>query len=402
MLHIIGVGPEVKDWIPPRTYEIVNQCDVLIGNAKVRNIFAESIEGKYYLSSNELQTMQLIKNHLHLSENIGVIVRGDPGFYNILSIIKEEFPNEKIQWYPAISNLQLIFSKEGISWDNTTFIDLTGQELSVIPRAILHPLTVLVREDKTAQEVAKLLLERGLNPDISIGKHLDCSSEFYCKMNAVKLSRYSEPLHNVILIIHPPDSNSWQSLGLRIGIPDKEFIRGEAPMTKAEIRVQVLSKAQLSLYDYILDVGSGTGSISVEAAAIANEGMVFAIENNYEAQQLIRANMRKFAVSNLKLVSGTAPDVFSKIPPVNVCIINGTKGRLKEVLEEAPLVAGGRVVMTALSLEKVSKGLELLNSLDYEEIEVVSLQVVRWPENNQFHIAQSLNQVFILSAKKKA
>ncbi|RNC28806.1 MAG: Cobalamin biosynthesis bifunctional protein CbiET [Candidatus Dichloromethanomonas elyunquensis] len=171
-------------------------------------------------------------------------------------------------------------------------------------------------------------------------------------------------------------------------------------MTKAEIRVQVLSKAQISPYDRILDIGSGTGSISIEAAAIATEGMVFAIENNSEAQQLIRANMRKFAVPNLKLVSGTAPEVFSKIPPVNVCIINGTQGRLKEILDEAPLVQGGRIVLTAVSLENASRGLELLKSLDYEDAEVVSLQAVRWPDVNGFHVARALNPVFILSARK--
>jgi precorrin-6Y C5,15-methyltransferase (decarboxylating) len=172
-------------------------------------------------------------------------------------------------------------------------------------------------------------------------------------------------------------------------------------MTKAEIRVQILAKAQISLCDYVLDVGSGTGSISIEAAAIANQGKVFAIDNNAEAQQLINANMRKFAVSNLKLVSGTAPEVFSKIPKVNVCIINGTKGRLKEVLEELPLVEGGRLVIAAISLEKVSKGLEYLEKLDYEDIEVISLQPVRWQSVNGFHIPQPINPVFILSAKKK-
>jgi precorrin-6Y C5,15-methyltransferase (decarboxylating) len=249
--------------------------------------------------------------------------------------------------------------------------------------------------------VAQLFLERGQNPELSIGFALGRNNEYFETMNAVKLARNPRKLSNVILLIYPmPHQNSWQSLSLRIGIPDKEFIRGEAPMTKAEIRVQVLAKAQISLYDTILDVGSGTGSISIEAAAIANEGMVYAIENNYEAQQLIRANMRKFAVPNLKLVSGTAPEVFSRIPPVNVCIINGTQGRLKEVLEEAPLVQGGRIVMTAISLEKASRGLEILKSLDFEDIEVVSLQAVRWPEVNGFHIAQAINQVFILSARK--
>jgi len=401
MIHIIGVGPERKEWIPPIIYETVEKCEILIGSSRIRNLFIHSKKGKYYLSGSNLQTMQLIKNNLNKAENIGVLVADDPGFFGILTDVKIEFPDEEINIYPAISNMQLMFSKAKIPWHDALFFDLNEQELSLLPRGILRPITVVVGKDKKPQQVAQLLLERGINPQISVGYSLGKSDEFFEIMDAVKLSRFPEALSNAILIIHSnPKQHSWQSPSLRIGIPDKEFVRGEAPMTKAEIRVQVLSKAQISLYDYILDVGSGTGSISIEAAAIANEGMVFAIDNDIEAQQLIKANMRKFAVSNLKLVSGTAPEVFSKIPPVNVCIINGTRCRLKEVLEQAPLIPGGRVVMTAISLEKVSKGLEILKSMDYEDIEVVSIQAIRWPEINKFHIAQSINQVFVISAKK--
>lgn len=401
MIHIIGVGPEEKCWLPPKTQEIVNQCEVLIGNSKMRNLFSQCRNNKYILSGTPLQTVEVVKSNIQNFTSIGILVSGDPGYFGIVPLIKEELPEEEVKIYPGISSLQLLFAKAGMSWHNASFIDLDGQDLSVLPRAIFNPLAVLLGDDKTAQQVAQLFLERGQNPEISIGFSLGKSNEYFETMKAVKLARSSRKLSKVILLVYPiPHQNSWQSLGLRIGIPDKEFIRGDAPMTKAEIRVQVLAKAQISLYDHILDVGSGTGSISIEAAAIANEGMVYAIENNYEAQQLIRANMRKFAVPNLKLVSGTAPEVFSKIPPVNVCIINGTKGRLKEVLEEVPLVHGGRMVMTALSLEKASHGLELLKSLEYEDIEVVSLQAVRWPEMNGIHIAQALNQVFILSARK--
>ncbi len=402
MIHIIGVGPEEKFWIPPKTLEIVSECDLLIGNSRMRSLFNEYTKNKFHLTGTTIQTIELLKSNSEVYANIGVLVSGDPSFFGIVPLIKEELPTQEIIVYPGISSLQLIFAKAGIPWHNASFIDLEGQDISILPRAIFKPLAVLLSDGITAQQVAQLFLERGQNPEISIGFSLGRSNEYFETMNAVKLARSSRKLSNVILLIYPiPHLNSWQSLGLRIGIPDKDFIRGEAPMTKAEIRVQVLSKAQISLYDTILDVGSGTGSISIEAAAIANEGMVYAIENNYEAQQLIRANMRKFAVPNLKLVSGTAPEVFSRIPPVNVCIINGTQGRLKEVLEEAPLVEGGRIVITAISLEKASRGLELVKTLDYEDIEVVSLQAVRWPEVNGFHIAQAINQVFILSARKR-
>jgi len=57
-------------------------------------------------------------------------------------------------------------------------------------------------------------------------------------------------------------------------------------------------------------------------------------------------------------------------------------------------------VMTAVTIENIAKGLEILKELNYQDLEVSSIQAVRWPEINRLHMAQSLNQVFILSARK--
>lgn len=56
--------------------------------------------------------------------------------------------------------------------------------------------------------------------------------------------------------------------------------------------------------------------------------------------------------------------------------------------------------MTAITLETVAHGLELLQQQSYEEIDVISIQAVRWKGIKNFHMAQALNPVFILSATK--
>ena len=78
-----------------------------------------------------------------------------------------------------------------------------------------------------------------------------------------------------------------------IGIADTEFIRGNIPMTKEEVRILTLAKAKIKADDIIIDIGAGTGSLSIEAALLAPKGKVFALEKNLEGIDLIKKNAEK-------------------------------------------------------------------------------------------------------------
>ncbi len=55
------------------------------------------------------------------------------------------------------------------------------------------------------------------------------------------------------------------------GIPDEAFIRGKVPMTKGEVRQVSLCSLRLQKDSVLYDIGSGTGSIAVEAAHLSKE-----------------------------------------------------------------------------------------------------------------------------------
>lgn len=60
---------------------------------------------------------------------------------------------------------------------------------------------------------------------------------------------------------------------------DELFIRSEkVPMTKEAVRALALSKLELHRAQHLIDIGAGTGSVSIEAA-LAHPGLqVTAIE----------------------------------------------------------------------------------------------------------------------------
>mgnify|MGYP000956544640 CR=1 FL=1 len=62
-----------------------------------------------------------------------------------------------------------------------------------------------------------------------------------------------------------------------IGMPDDEFVRGNAPMTKSEVRDLIVSKLGLKDESVVYDVVADTGSVLVEMARVAVGGTVYAI-----------------------------------------------------------------------------------------------------------------------------
>ncbi len=187
------------------------------------------------------------------------------------------------------------------------------------------------------------------------------------------------------------------------GIPDDLFIRGDVPMTKAEIRALTLSRLRLKPNQHLVDVGAGTGSIAVECALLLNEGRVTALEKDHKAVMLIGENARAFGVNNLDIICGRAPDALAGLAPADRVVIGGTGGAMEDILKTCRelLVPGGILVVNCILLESLSGCLETLRALDYSRVEVISAAISRGHLLAGQTMLKPLNPVFILSAEKR-
>lgn len=183
------------------------------------------------------------------------------------------------------------------------------------------------------------------------------------------------------------------------GIPDDMFARGSVPMTKAEIRTIVLSKLRLEQDSVVWDVGAGTGSITVEAALTAARGRVYAVECRPEAVELIRSNQRKFAVNNLSIVAGRAPEALLALPSPDRVVIGGSGGELAAILEVVKnrLCPAGVVVLTCATVETLYHSLNCLREMGFQGIEGVGVTITRLKSQGRYHMLEGLNPVFIVS-----
>src|SRR5437867_11384911 len=110
------------------------------------------------------------------------------------------------------------------------------------------------------------------------------------------------------------------------GIPDELFERSEnVPITKEDIRSIVLSKLLLRKDYSVIDVGCGSGSITVEFCLIVNSKNVYAIESYVNAIELTKKNLDKLAVS-ANLIYSKTEEVLPSLPTVDAITVGRTKG----------------------------------------------------------------------------
>ncbi|UTC63941.1 precorrin-6Y C5,15-methyltransferase (decarboxylating) subunit CbiT [Treponema sp. OMZ 788] len=182
-------------------------------------------------------------------------------------------------------------------------------------------------------------------------------------------------------------------------IKDSEFIRGEVPMTKFNIRNLSLAHLQIEKGDRFLDIGGGTGSVSVEAALQGAE--VSTVELNEEACSLILENAKKFGVK-INLISGKAPEAlvnYASDAIFDKCFIGGSGGELKNIFDylEGHLKKGGIICANFILIKNLNEFLELLPKYGYTEIETHLIQTAAMGKSGLF---KGENPIYIVKACK--
>jgi len=177
---------------------------------------------------------------------------------------------------------------------------------------------------------------------------------------------------------------------------DEDFIRGKIPMTKFEVRALTLAMLDLSADDIFLDVGAGSGSISIQAAVLGAK--VFAVEKELEGQELIVKNAEKFNV-NVKVIGGYAPEVLVNIDGFNKCFIGGSGGKLTDIVcaVDEKLPSCGVICGNFIIPDNMIKFKNLLEQLHYEDIEV---RLIQCAVMDRLGLMKGQNPVYIVKGRK--
>ncbi|ARM74808.1 precorrin-6Y C5,15-methyltransferase (decarboxylating) subunit CbiT [Acidianus manzaensis] len=185
------------------------------------------------------------------------------------------------------------------------------------------------------------------------------------------------------------------------GIPDEEFVRDEkVPMTKEEIRSILVSKLRLNKGYKVVDIGSGTGSVTIELGLLVGQnGKVYSIEKDEKALNLTRKNIEKFGLKNVKVIEGEAPKALEEIDEKVHSIFIGGSENLEENIEKAKtlLLPNGRIVIDAILIETIARALSVLSDF---KVEITEAIIAKGMKTSKGYAMLSRNPIFIISAEK--
>lgn len=416
-----------------------------------------------------------LSGHLDFS-CVAVVFSGDTGFFSGAAAFCERFlvkpgmtevkpgmtetlnsgmteagADWEISLLPGIASPLYFASKLHKSWQKWKMLSLHGAKCNTIEQIRKNPACFFILSGiEDVRMVGKKIekaLENGVISSVKcyLGSNLSYDVEKIIQIQPEEMSDFQESVGNaeikaksdrnsskinetadrsgakspqsslfVLLVENENALNESESPNLK----DEDFIRAEKiPMTKKEVRQLSIAELGLSKSSVVYDIGSGTGSITVEAARIAVEGQVIAVDSNSDALALTKKNAEKFCLENVTFLQGSAPDCLknAELPPPSHVFIGGSRGNLAEIiqfaLEKNPSV---RIVANFVSLENLTEMQNCLKNLEegsfieadcgkihIENLEIKQISVSRAEKAGNFHLMKAMNPVWIVSFSRK-
>ncbi|MBQ8955310.1 MAG: precorrin-6y C5,15-methyltransferase (decarboxylating) subunit CbiE, partial [Clostridia bacterium] len=323
-----------------------------------------------------------------------VLLSGDTGFYSGAKGLLQALEGMDVEVLPGISSLQYFCAKLGRAWEDVRPVSLHGREADLAGALRENPAVfVLVGGEDGAKKALTRLAEAGLGHlSAAVGERLGYPEEKITRGAAAELAAGRYDALSVILVENP----DWEKEIVSQGLPDEAFDRDETPMTKSEVRAVSLAKLALTRNAVVYDVGSGSGSVTVEAARLASRGQVYAIEMKPQAVALTRQNVKKFHLENVQVIEGRAPEALAALPAPTHAFIGGSSGNMGDIvrclLEKNPRV---HIAANAVTLESVAELSEIARDFDHSDIAEIAVSKPR--QLGRYRLMTAQNPVYVFA-----
>ncbi|MEH7355960.1 precorrin-6y C5,15-methyltransferase (decarboxylating) subunit CbiE [Neobacillus drentensis] len=392
-IKMIGIGDEGTVSLLPMYEKWIDASEVLIGGKRQLSFFPEYSGEKIVIESGLSSLVERLQSE---TRNVVILASGDPLFYGLGSYLSSKID---LDIYPYLSSVQLAFARMKERWQDAFFTSVHGRSMKGLAQRIdgKEKIAILTDTENSPNKIAQYLLSFGMTEfQAFVGENLGNEQE-RCRWFSLKEMSDTQfsPL-NVVILKKTGENPRWS-----IGIDDEEFFQRKPDkglITKKEIRTLSISALRLKEDSIVWDIGTCTGSVAIEAAKIAREGQVFAIEKNEGDLENCKQNLAKFRV-DATILHGKAPDGLDTFPDPDAVFIGGTAGGMGDILDICcnRLKDGGRIVLNAVTIENLSEAMTGFKERGYQTI-ITLAQISRSKPILNLTRFDALNPIYIIEA----
>ena len=418
-IHIVGINSfnfedlqlNVKDLFS-KTKNIAVPSS-FIGKIKKWEINNTIKDKNFFISESNINLIKWLKS---INYDAILISRGDPLWYGIGRILLKNFSPNELCFYPANTCIQLAFSKLKISWQDTKIISIHGrdsQELIKNLKKKENKIAILTDPKiKSLELIIKNLQELNLGNkyEFWLFENIGLEDERISLIkNKAKLPQEISDL-NIVILLKNEKSLIKTSLPL-FGINDNYFQTfDDRPnlITKREIRIQILADLELPEFGTLLDIGSGSGTIGLEALRIRPKIKLICIDKRLGSEVLINENAKNLGVKPHKIIEGDINQYLNKgltkfFLDLNRVVIGGCDKNTKILVIKflsTLFKTGDIVVIPLITYENLEKVNFTLKELCFET-SISLIQTYKGLSITEGTRFEPNNPVFIIKAKKK-
>jgi precorrin-6Y C5,15-methyltransferase (decarboxylating) len=408
-LVILGIGDDGLAGLTETARRLLSSADLVLGASSTLALVGPVAARKEPLEPEMSLALAQVREAL-ACRNPVLVSSGDPLFYGVARYLCDRLGKDQFEVVPHVSSMQLAFARIKESWEDAFLANLAGRPIeAMIDRIRTAEKVGLFSSDECPPaRLAKELLERGIDYFRAyVCENLGSPDERVTQAELADLAAMEfDPLNVLILIRKPnrPDRTSRADRHRMFGNRDDAFAQSlpkRGLITQAEVRAIALAQLDIRATSVVWDIGAGSGSVAIEAAQLAHQGMVYAVEPEPADIALIEANAEAFGVPNVRAVLGRAPEVLASLPEPEAIFVGGTGRRVEPVLSAAfeRLCQGGNLAVSVVTIEALAAAHQALKALA-GEVRVWNVAISRGIEQMDRLRFEAVSPSFLLAVTK--
>lgn len=377
--HIIGISDSDEIYFSPKVMDVISSGKVFSGGLRHHQLVEKFLpEGALWIDIT-VPLDKVFEKYAKHSE-IVVFASGDPLFFGFANTVQRLLPDSSIRVYPTFNSLQILAHRLLLPYHDMRMVSLTGRPWKAFDAALIRGekmLGVLTDKVRTPAAIAARMHEYGYdNYRIYVGEALgNSTSERVREFTVEEASKAEFTSPNCMILVRT-------ELRRRpLGMDESEFylLNGRVNMiTKRPVRLQTLSMLDLQNRIVLWDVGSCTGSVSIEVKSAYPDIDVIAFERRSEGEELLRQNSIRWGVPGIRFIGGDFMEQdLSELPRPDAVFIGGHGGRLQELLQriDEVLLPGGIIVFNSVSDDSLQQFYEGVSNIGRRVTERIRLVV---------------------------